>query len=133
MPVVGDAASVTKTITEEDLVLFAKVSLDVNPVHFDEAVASKTRFGGRVAHGMISAGLISAVIGTKLPGPGAMYLGQTLKFLAPVRIGDTITATATVKAVRADKPIFTLETVCTNQAGERVLEGEAVVRYDPIV
>lgn len=130
---VGDAASVTKTIAEEDLALYAKVSLDTNPVHFDEAVAQRTRFGGRVAHGMISAGLISAVIGTKLPGPGAMYLGQTLKFLAPVRIGDTITATATVKAVREDKPILTLDTVCVNQRGERVLEGEAVVRFDPIV
>lgn len=124
---VGDTASLSKTVTELDLERFAEVSLDRNPVHFDEDYAKTTRFGGRIAHGMISAGLISAVIGTQLPGPGSIYLSQSLRFRAPVRIGDTVTATVTVSAVREDKPIITLETVCTNQDGEALLTGEAVV------
>ncbi len=126
---VGQAASLEKAITERDLDLFGEVSLDTNPVHFDEAYARTTPFGGRIAHGMIGASLISAALGTRLPGPGCVYLGQTLKFTAPVRIGDTLTATVTVKTAREDKPILTLETVVTNQNGERVLEGEAVVKY----
>lgn len=124
---VGDTASLSKTITELDLERFAEVSLDRNPVHFDEDYARTTRFGGRIAHGMISAGLISAVIGTQLPGPGSIYLSQSLRFRAPVRIGDTVTATVTVRAVREDKPIITLETVCANQDGDALLTGEAVV------
>ena len=100
---------------------------DKNPVHLDDAYARTTRFGGRIAHGMLTAGLISAVLGTKLPGPGAIYLNQTLKFTAPVRIGDTITATAEVTAYREDKRIVTLKTDCTNQRGELVLTGEAVL------
>jgi len=127
VPAVGEAASLDKVITEEDVELFGRVSLDRNPVHFDEAYAATTRFGGRIAHGMLSAGLISAVLGTRLPGPGSVYLGQTLRFMAPVRIGDTITATVTVRHVREDKPIVTLETRCTNQSGEVVLTGEATV------
>jgi 3-hydroxybutyryl-CoA dehydratase len=128
---VGDAAAITKRITHEDVLMFAEVSTDNNPVHMDDAFASKTRFKKRIAHGIISAGLISAVIGTKLPGVGAIYLSQTLKFKAPVFIGDVITARAIVKAVREDKPIMTLQTVCTNQDGLEVTEGEAVVMYDP--
>lgn len=124
---IGMTATLEKTITELDLERFAEVSLDRNPVHFDEAYAQTTRFGGRIAHGMIGAGLISAVIGTKLPGPGTVYLGQTLQFKRPVRIGDTLCATATVKAIREDKPIATLETIVQNQAGEVVLTGEATV------
>ena len=130
LPTLGASASLTKTITELDLERFAEVSLDRNPVHFDEAYAKQTRFGGRIAHGMIAAGLISAVIGTKVPGPGSIYLSQTLKFRAPVRIGDTVTATVTVTSVRDDKPIVTLETVATNQAGEVLVTGEAVILVD---
>ncbi len=127
----GQQASLAKTVTEADVVLFAGLSLDTNPVHVDEGYARTTRFGGRIVHGMWTAGLISAVIGTRLPGPGSIYLSQTLKFRAPVRIGDTITARVTVKAVRPDKPIVTLETVADNQHGERVVEGEALILLEP--
>ena len=129
----GASASLTKTVTDQDVVAFAEVSGDTNPVHLSDAYAAQTRFGGRIAHGMLSAGFISAVLGTKLPGPGAVYLSQTLKFRAPVKLGDEITATATVIEVKEGKPIFTLETVCTNQNGEKVLEGEAVILFDPVV
>lgn len=128
---VGDEAAITKRITAEDVLMFAEVSTDNNPIHLDEAFAAKTRFKKRIAHGIISAGLISAVIGTKLPGVGAIYLSQSLKFKAPVYLGDVVTARAVVKAVRTDKPIMTLQTVCTNQDGVEVTEGEAVVMYDP--
>jgi len=127
VPEVGAQASLTKVVTEADIVAFAAVSLDTNPVHLDEAFAKTTRFGGRIAHGMLAAGLISAVLGTRLPGPGAVYLSQTLGFKGPVRIGDAITATVTVKGVRVDKPIVTLETIVSNQRGEVVVSGEAVV------
>ena len=129
----GASASLTKTVSDDDVVAFAEVSGDRNPVHLDDAYAAQTRFGERIAHGMLSAGFISAVLGTKLPGPGAVYLSQTLKFRAPVTIGDEITATATVVSVKEGKPIFTLETVCTNQNGEKVLEGEAVILFDPVI
>ncbi len=127
---VGDEAAITKRITSEDILMFAEVSTDNNPVHLDDAYAATTRFGKRIAHGIISAGLISAVIGTKLPGVGAIYLSQTLKFKAPVYIGDVITARAVVKAIREDKPIMTLQTVCTNQDGKEVTDGEAVVMFE---
>lgn len=130
---VGASASVTKLVTQMDIVAFAQLSGDVNPVHLYDAFAEKTRFGGRIAHGMLSAGLISAVLGTKLPGPGAVYLSQSLKFRAPVVIGDEITATATVVDQKEGKPIYTLETVCTNQDGVKVLEGEAVILFEPVV
>jgi len=123
----------SKTITSEDLSLFAAVSLDTNPVHFDAEFAAKTRFGGIVAHGMIPAGLISAVIGTRLPGPGSIYLGQTLQFKRPVRVGDTITATVTVATTREDKSIATLTTTVTNQADEVVLTGEATILYSDVI
>ncbi len=122
------SASLSRTITEEDVVTFAHLTGDVNPLHLDEAYAKGTRFGRRVAHGVFAAGLVSAVIGTRLPGPGAIYLSQTLKFVAPVFIGDTVTATVTV--TKAKGRIYTLETVCTNGRGERVLEGEAVVLFE---
>ena len=128
----GASASFSKTIQESDIVAFAELSGDVNPVHLDDDFAAKTRFGGRIAHGMLSAGLISAVLGTKLPGPGAVYLSQSLKFRAPVRIGDEITATVTVVSQKEDKPIYTLETVCTNQRDEKILVGEAVILYEPV-
>ncbi len=131
-PAVGSSASLSRTITEADIVTFAYVSGDVNPVHLDEAYAKQTRFGGRIAHGMLAAGLISAVLGTKLPGPGAVYLSQELQFRAPVQIGDEITATATVTEAKEGKPIYTIETVCTNQHGDVVVKGEAVILYDPV-
>lgn len=123
---IGQSASTSKTITEADVVLFAGVSTDFNPAHMDEEYAKTTQFGGRIAHGMLSAGLISAVLGTKLPGPGTIYLGQTLKFRAPVHIGDTVTATVTVKELVVEKNRVVLETVCT-VAGKVVIEGEATM------
>jgi 3-hydroxybutyryl-CoA dehydratase len=123
----GDSAEVSKTITEEDVRAFAELTGDRNPLHLDEEYASTTRFGRRIAHGMLGASLISAVIANELPGRGSVYLSQTLRFTAPVFLGDTVTARVTVTRAREDKPVVTLETVCTNQRGERVLEGEAVV------
>ena len=124
---VGDSASFTKTIAEHDVYTFAGVTGDLNPAHIDEVYAKGTRFGGRIAHGMLSAGLVSAVIGMQLPGPGTIYMGQTLRFLAPVQIGDTVTADVTVSALDMSKKRATLHTACTNQDGVVVLEGEAEV------
>lgn len=123
---IGQSASTSKTITEADVVLFAGVSTDFNPAHLDEEYAKTTQFGGRIAHGMLSVGLISAVLGNKLPGPGTIYLGQTLKFRAPVHIGDTVTATVTVKELIVEKNRVVLETICT-VAGKVVIEGEATM------
>ena len=124
----GDKASRTQTINDEMIRSFADLTGDSNPVHLDDAYAAGTRFGRRIAHGMIAAGLISATLANDLPGPGTVYLSQTLQFKAPVYPGDTITTTVEVKAVRPDKPIVTLTTSCTNQDNKVVLEGEAVVR-----
>lgn len=123
---IGTRVSHTKTVTEADIVMFAGVSGDFNPVHVSDEYAKKTLFGTRIAHGVISLGLISAAM-TKLPGL-SIFLGATDKFLAPVRIGDTITATGEVIAVRKDRGIVTLKTSCTNQKGETVVEGEWTVR-----
>ncbi len=125
---IGQQASLRRTISETDIVLFAGISGDTNPVHLDDLAAQDSPFGKRIAHGILSAGLISAVIGTRLPGPGTIYLNQTLAFRRPVYIGDTLTATVEVQALRPDKPIATLRTVVTNQAAEVVIEGEAIVR-----
>jgi len=124
---VGDTASVTKRFTQEDVEKFAELSGDRNPIHLDEERAKGSRFGRRIAHGMLTSSLISNVIGNELPGVGSIYLGQTLQFLAPVFPGDTITARATVTSVREDKPIVKIETVCTNQRDETVIKGEATV------
>ena len=124
---VGDSAEITKTIEQSDINAFADVTGDHNPVHMDETFAQTTRFGRTIAHGMLSASLISAVLANKLPGAGSIYLGQTLQFVAPVFPGDTITARVTVKEIRADKPIVKLETVCINQRDEIVIRGEATV------
>lgn len=123
----GEKASRTTIITDEMIRAFANLTGDSNPVHLDDAYAASTRFGRRIAHGMIAAGLISAALANDLPGPGTVYLSQTLQFKAPVYPGDKITTTVEVKSVRPDKPIATLNTVCTNQDGVVVLEGEAVV------
>jgi acyl dehydratase len=129
---VGDTASLSKTITTEDIELFATLSGDANPVHLNRSFAEKTRFKGRIAHGMWAASLVSAVLGTRLPGPGTIYLSQSIKFQAPVYPNDTITATVTVTKARDDKPIVTLETVCHNQKGDTVLTGEAVVLVETV-
>ena len=123
----GDTAAVTKTITQADIEKFAELSGDRNSIHLDENYAKGTRFHGCIAHGMLTSSLISNVIGNHLPGLGSIYLGQSLRFVAPVFPGDMITARVTVISVRPDKPIVTLETVCTNQRGEAVVKGEAVV------
>lgn len=121
---VGMSAALSRTVTDADVLAFAGVSGDTNPVHLDAEFAASTMFGGRIAHGMLSAGLISAVFGTRLPGPGCIYLSQSLKFRAPVKLGDTVVARATVKELKAEKRRAVFSTVCT--VGETVvLEGEA--------
>lgn len=124
---IGDQAAVTKTFSDSDIRSFAEISGDDNPIHLDDDYAAKTRFGKRIVQGILTAGLISSVLGTQLPGPGSVYICQTLNFRAPVFIGDTITSKATVIDVREDKPVITLETKCTNQEGIVVLDGEAVL------
>ena len=123
---VGQKASFGKTITEADIVLFAAVTGDTNPMHLNAEYAERTIFKERIAHGMLAAGLITKVLGTQLPGPGTIYLSQSLKFRAPVKIGDTVTATVEVAALHPEKHRATLRTVCTVR-GEPVLEGEAFV------
>jgi len=123
---VGDTAEMSKTVTEEDIDLFAKVTGDRNPVHVSREFAEKTRFGERIAHGLLSAGLISAVIGMKLPGPGCLYLSQTLNFRGPVKIGDEITARVEVAEVISVKRLR-LKTECINQRSETVIDGEAII------
>ena len=123
----GDTASRTLAISDDTIRTFAEVTGDNNPVHLDDDYAAGTRFGRRIAHGMIAAGLISATLANDLPGPGTVYLSQMLKFKLPVYPGDTVTATVEVLKVREDKPSVTLSTFCTNQNDEVVLEGEAVV------
>ena len=125
---VGDDASITRTITEAHIVIFAGLTGDMNPLHVDAEYAAKSMFGERIAHGMLVAGLISAVLGTDLPGPNSIYLGQDLKFTAPVKIGDTLTVTATVTEKRDDKRIIKLRTTATNQRGEMVVDGSAVIK-----
>jgi 3-hydroxybutyryl-CoA dehydratase len=128
---VGDSAQFTKTIGDEDIQRYAEITGDTNPVHLDETYARTTRFGRRVVHGMLTAGFISTVLGTKLPGPGTIYLGQSLRFLAPVYPGDTITATARIERYDEQRGRMTLSTVCSNSAGEQVLTGDAEVLYRP--
>lgn len=128
LPELGARATRSRTITEADLVLFAGLSGDINPVHMDAVYAARSRFGARIVHGMLTASLVSAVLGNQLPGPGAIYLEQRLRFEAPVYIGDTLTAAVEVIALRAEKRIVTLRTECANQDGTLVLSGEAVVK-----
>jgi 3-hydroxybutyryl-CoA dehydratase len=122
----GMTACTAKTVTETDIILFAGISTDINPAHLDEEYSKNTMFGGRIAHGMLSAGFISAVLANQLPGPGTIYMSQTLKFKAPVRPGDTVRATVTVKEVNVAKNRVTLDTVCT-VAGKTVIEGECMM------
>ena len=124
---VGQFAEHTKTVTETDVVMYAGITGDFNPMHVNQAYAEKTRFGGRLAHGMLTAGLISAVLGTRLPGEGSIYMSQSLRFMRPVRIGDTITARIEVIELLPDKQRVRLATSCRNQHQEKVLDGEALV------
>ena len=126
---IGDSASLSKTFGDAEVRSFAEISGDKNPVHLDEEYAAQTPFKKRIAHGMLTAGLISAILGTQLPGEGTIYLGQTINFKAPVYLDDTITATVTVVKLHERKPIATLETVCKNQNDVVVLDGEAVVMF----
>ena len=125
---VGDGASLSLTITETHIVAYAGLTGDVNPVHVDAESAKQTMFGERIAHGMLVAGLISAVLGTQLPGPNSIYLGQELRFTAPVKIGDTVTAVVTVTEKRDEKKIIKLQTTVSNQRGEIVIDGSAVIK-----
>ena len=130
---VGDSAEFEKTVTAEDIALFAQVTGDTNPLHQDAGYAAKTRFGECIAHGMLSAGFISAALGTKLaPHCCVVYLSQNLRFLRPVKIGDTIKAIAYVKGIEHEKRQVTIETNCFNQKGDPVVKGEAVVLLDPV-
>ena len=129
LPAIGTQATLSRTITEDDILLFALVSGDHNPIHLDAEYAEKSLFGKRIAHGFLIGSLISAVLGNDMPGPGSIYLGQTLKFLAPIHIGDTVTVIVKVVAIREDKRIITLHTDCTNQHGTLVLSGEATVKF----
>ncbi|MEW6399089.1 MAG: MaoC family dehydratase [Bacillota bacterium] len=124
---VGQRASVSRTVTEADVVNFAGVSGDFNPVHVDAEYARATRFGQRVAHGLLTASIMSSVLGMRIPGPGAIYLGQTLNFLKPVFIGDTVTAHVEVTGWTVEKRRVILNTWVENQRGEKVLEGEATL------
>jgi 3-hydroxybutyryl-CoA dehydratase len=124
---VGQTASFTKTISESDVYLFAGITGDFNPAHVNETYAQNTTFKTRIAHGMLSAGLISNVLGNQLPGPGTIYMQQQLNFRAPVAIGDTITATVEVIDIIHEKKRVRLKTVCTNQNQVVVLDGEALI------
>jgi 3-hydroxybutyryl-CoA dehydratase len=127
---VGDVAELAKTVTESDIALFAGVTGDFNAVHIDAEAAKKSVFGERIAHGMLSAGFISAVLGMRLPGSGSIYLSQTLRFTKPVRIGDTVTARVEVLEVLTAKRRVRLAKSCRNQNGEVGVDGEAVVMLD---
>ncbi len=126
---VGDKASLSKVFTEEDVIQYSEISTDTNPIHLDESYASSTVFGKRIVHGMLVASMFSALIGVELPGEGSIYLGQSLSFKAPVSIGDQVTASVEIVGIRDDKPIVTLRTICINNEGQVLIEGEAVVKY----
>ena len=129
---IGETASFSKTITKADVETFGDLSGDRNPIHFDAEYAERTRFKKCISHGLLTTSLISTVIGMHLPGPGAIYLSQEVKFLKPVFIGDVVTAHAVVTAVNDEKRVLTLKTECVNQHGVPVLIGEAKVLYEPV-
>lgn len=128
LPSLGDRAERTRTFTDADVVEYAELSGDLNPIHLDDEYAAKSRFGRRIVHGFLTAGMISALLGTQLPGIGSIYVAQTFKFLAPVYIGDTVTASVEVTAIREDKRLVTLRTDCVNADGTLVLTGEATIK-----
>ncbi|TFG26917.1 MaoC family dehydratase [Candidatus Thorarchaeota archaeon] len=123
----GQTAEVTHTVTEKDIQVFGDLSGDYNPLHFNEDWAKTTMFEGRIAHGILSASFISTAIGMHLPGPGTIYMSQSMRFLGPVKIGDTITARVEVVSLNDEKQRVTLKTTCTNQKGKVVLDGDALV------
>ena len=127
---IGQKVSIQKTFSAADVTAFAGISLDVNPIHMSDGYAKNTIFGKRIIHGMLTASLISAVLGNYLPGPGTIYLGQELKFMAPVYLGDDITATVEVAELREDKKIVKLNTTSVNQDGKTVVSGMATVKFD---
>lgn len=127
---IGQKASVQKTFTAADVTAFAGISLDVNPIHMSDKYAESTVFGKRIVHGILTSGLISAVLANKLPGPGTIYLGQELRFTRPVYLGDDITAEVEVVELREDKKIVKLNTTCYNQDGKVVISGLATVKFD---
>lgn len=124
---IGETATFTKKVTNQDILDFATLTEDVNPIHIDDDYAANTMFKGRIAHGILTVGFISTLIGTILPGKNVIYLSQNSKFLAPVRIGDTIKVVGKIIDKRPDKKILTLETNVYNQKDEMVLEGSAVI------
>ena len=124
---IGQSARFSKTITEADVYLYAGISGDFNPAHVDEEFAKKTFFKTRIAHGMLTASFISTIIGTMLPGPGSIYMQQQVRFLVPVKIGDTVTAIAEVVEILQEKKRVRLKTTCVNQEGTTVVDGEALV------
>ncbi|HEU0288946.1 MAG TPA: MaoC family dehydratase [Nocardioidaceae bacterium] len=132
-PKVGAVARRTRTVRQRDIELFTEISGDRNPLHYDEALAARSRFGGLVVQGGVTSGLLNAVVAEDLPGPGSVFLEVAWKFLAPVRPGDVITAEVEVTAAREDKPVTTLATKIVNQDGIVVLDGTAVVWRDPEV
>ncbi len=123
----GQSAEVVHTVTEDDIQIFGNLSGDYNPLHFDEDWAKTTMFGGRIAHGILTASFVSTAIGMKLPGPGTIYMSQSMRFLGPVRIGDTITARVEVIMLNDEKERITLKTTCINQDSKIVMDGEALV------
>jgi acyl dehydratase len=130
---IGATARRTRSISARDIELFTEITGDRNPIHYDEALATRSRFGGIVVQGGVTSGLLNALVAEQLPGPGSVFLEVSWKFLAPVRPGDVITAEAVVTAAREDKPVTTLATTVTNQDGDIVLDGTAVVWRDPSI
>ena len=130
---VGQTASLRRTVSAADVEAFARVTGDTNPVHLDEAYAASTRFHHRIAHGMLAASYISALLGTEFPGPGTIYISQSLTFLRPVYLGDTLEVLAAVSTFRADKSILPLATAVKNQHGDTVVSGEAVCLVSDVV
>jgi acyl dehydratase len=130
---VGQTATRSRTVRAEDIELFTELTGDRNPVHYDAALAARSRFGGIVVQGGVTTGLLNALVAEDLPGPGSVFLSVSWRFLAPVRPGDVLTASAVVTSVREDKPVTELDTTITNQDGVVVLDGSAVVWRDPVV
>ena len=125
---IGDRASIIKRFVDEDILIFSELSNDKNPIHLDSNFASKTNFGRKIVHGMLIASLFSGLLGEKLPGKGTIYLGQTITFIKPVFINETVTASVEIKYIRKDKPIYTLKTICETNLNGIVVDGEAIVK-----
>jgi acyl dehydratase len=130
---VGQTSALSRTVSAEDVEAFARLTGDANPVHLDEAYAATTRFHRRIAHGMLAASYVSALLGTQFPGPGTIYMSQSLKFTRPVFLGDTLEVAVRVLNFRPEKAILTLETTVANQRGETVLSGEAVCLVSDVI